>query len=69
MSSLLYICYLHLFDSRCWKIIPAPTPTPAPVLLPADVLQVDSVEGAVRRRENNVRVTSPEFSFAYDLKK
>ena len=69
VSSLLYICYLLTLDSRCWKIIPTPTPAPAPVLLSADVLQADSVEGAVRRHENNVQVTSPEFSFAYSLKK
>ena len=42
-----------IFDSRCLKTIPAPTP--APVLPPAAVLQVDSVEGVFGVvGENNV---------------
>jgi len=47
-----------------------PAPAPAPVLPPAAVRQEDSVEGVFGVvGENNVRVTSPEFSFAYDLRK
>jgi len=47
-----------------------PAPTPAPVLPPAAVRQENSVEGVFGVvGENNVRVTSPEFSFAYDLRK
>jgi len=47
-----------------------PAPAPAPVLPPAVVRQDDSVEGVFGVvGENNVRVTSPEFSFAYDLRK
>ena len=56
-----------LFDSHCWKIIPAPTP--APVLPPAVIRQEDSVVGVFGvLGENNVWVTSLEFSFAYGLK-
>merc|ERR1712203_288954 len=49
-----------------------PAPAPAPVLPPVVVSprQDDSVEGVFGVvGENNVRVTSPEFSFAYDLRK
>ena len=64
------VTYLHLFDSRCWKVILAPTPAPAPVLPSAVIRQGDSVEGVFGVvRENNVPVTSPELSFAYDLRK
>ena len=48
-----------------------PAPAPAPVLPPVVVSprQDDSVEGVFGVvGENNVRVTSPEFSFAYDLR-
>ena len=64
------VTYLHLFDSRCWKNIPAPTPAPAPVLSSAVVHHEDSVDGVFWViGENNVQVTLPEFSFAYDLRK
>ena len=47
-----------------------PAPAPKPVLPPAVIREDDSVEGVFGVvGENNVRVTSPEFSFAYDLRK
>jgi len=55
---------------------PAPAPKPSPARKPAPApappapRQDDSVEGVFGVvGENNVRVTSPEFSFAYDLRK
>ena len=49
---------------------PAPTPAPAPEPILPPVRKDDSVEGVFGVvGENNVRVTSPDFSFAYDLRK
>ena len=60
------VTYLHLFDFRCWKIIPTPTPAPAPLLSSAVIRHEDSVDGVFWVvGENNVQVTSPEFSFTY----
>ena len=52
------------------KPAPVRKPAPAPAPAPAVIRQEDSVEGVFGVvGENNVRVTSPEFSFAYDLRK